>query len=248
MTGDALTLIGPRAEGSRVLGGWRAEWIFRPHDGAARGGDMVRVATGAGAALYFALADAAGHGAVGAGLWARHGAFFADLWDSFLAGGGPEAVVDPLDARLVASGCDGDTLCLTLGRWEPDGRLEFVTCGFGTHALVRTARGPWWTEPARLFGLKLGWLGPAERKSLGRGLVCHLVEGVDRVVLLTDGVLVDDHRDPERTLAGLAAMNRRCAALGFEQVLSAVLEGAPDPCPDDLTALVVEPATSRTSF
>lgn len=117
--------------------------------------------------------------------------------------------------------------------------MTLANFGYGTHALVRTARGPWWTEAESLFGLKLGWLAGG-RAGIERGFVCNQIDDVERVVLLSDGLLEDDHRDPHGTLAGLAALNRRSCLLPFEQVAATALATAPSPPEDDLTVVVIE--------
>jgi len=229
-------------EGRLELGAWRARWTSRPWAGEAPGGDRFVLELSAEGGLCFAVADAAGHGARGNALWERHAAVFAAGWRAFVDGAGFPELFDPLDASL----CEvlEHSLCLTAGRWSPGGALELATCGYGTHALVTTAAGPWWTEAEQLFGLKLGWFGPERRRELPRGLVRNELVGVERVILLSDGLLPDDHRDPEATLSRLEAANARCASLPPAEVISSLLEEAPTPPEDDQTVVVLERAAS----
>ena len=162
------TALGER--GTSSLGPWRAAWTALPYQGQAPGGDRFLLARSPTGDLCFVLADAAGHGTLGNALWLRHEATFLAAWRAFVAGCSLADFVDPLDASLCA-GEALDSVCLTVGRWQPSGALELSTCGYGTHALVRTAQGPWWAEPEALFGLKLGWFGPERRRELPRGLV-----------------------------------------------------------------------------
>ncbi|MEZ6186340.1 MAG: hypothetical protein R3F62_15195 [Planctomycetota bacterium] len=174
-------------------------------------------------------------------MWRRLAGVTRQAWASFAAGGALEAFVDALDAGLCA-GEPTDTLCLSAGRWSLDGALQVATCGYGVHALVHTTDGPSWGPAEALFGLKLGWFGPARRRELPRGLVVRSLTGVRRLALLSDGLLPDDHRDPVGTLAALEGLQRRLGEGSFEAALPALFALAPDPREDDATALVLEPA------
>ena len=190
--------------------------------------------------LFFCLADAAGHGQRGAALWDRHGEAFDGAWAHFTQG--TSAVeerlltfAETLEAPFRAA---SDSACVILGTWT-ESELVFASFGYGNHALVRTETGPWWAEAEKLFGLKLGWL-PGGRRELPRGCVVTALGSVDRLCLLTDGLLEDDHRDPVGTLAGLEALNRELSGLAFEDVMPSLLATAPSPLADDLAVVVLE--------
>ncbi len=226
----------PSPEGEVCWEGLRVAWVFRPLGGEC-GGDGFRLSQ-SGGGLSFLIADAPGHGPQAARFWDRHGVGIDAAWAEFAAGGSLGELADAVDARLAASGDPEDYLCVSPGRWS-GGALAFANCGYGTHTLARTAAGPWWAEPEALFGLKLGWVGPERRNQLPRGLVVNELEGVDRVILMTDALLGDDHADPLGTLEGLRALHERVSALPFEGVIPALLESAPE-VGDDLTLIVLE--------
>lgn len=180
----------------------------RPFGGEERGGDRFEVALHPeGKHLLYYLADAAGHGEMGAAFWEAHGARTSELWGELVvAKPGLEALrrfTTALNAHLNPEA----HLCLTVGALSADGVLRFTTCGFGAHTVPIADGRAWWSEdPGHLFGLKLGWVDPPRWAVLPRARVENEVEGVTRVLLFSDGFLEDDHADPVGALERVGAL------------------------------------------
>mgnify|MGYP001307795402 CR=1 FL=1 len=121
---------------------------------------------------------------------------------------------------------------------DPSPALHVVTWGWGVHALIETARGPWWPPIEERVGLKLGWVHPREWERTPRACPIATVRDVRRVLLLTDGFLGDDHRDPQATLETLRAIGEETARRGEEEALEWLVAAHP-PGEDDATAVVV---------
>ena len=133
----------------------------------------------------------------------------------------------------------GAHLALAVGALGHDGRLRFGVCGYGVHVLPSGPLGACESgdeEPG--FGLKLGWLSTEEWSGCARGFVGRELYGVSRVVVLSDGFLGEDHRDPQRTLRDVAALGRDCAlrrARGAVDLVRALPHAN-----DDATVLALE--------
>lgn len=214
----------------------RAASYHRPAGGGAESGDRHAVVALGERSAAFYLADAAGHGAVGAAFWRAHGDAFDAAWTTCVAAeAGLEALRGlgrALNARLRAGALTG--LCLAAGRLDPAG-LTVAVFGYGVHVLAPGLDG---LPPDQRFGLKLGWLDPGRWEEEPRAFVARRLPGVTRVVALSDGFLGDDHADPAATLTLVDDLGRRLAPLSPDEALAAVR--ALPHGDDDATALVLD--------
>jgi hypothetical protein len=208
----------------------------RPADGHPRGGD--RAAARFDEALLFHLADGAGHGARGAAVWEPCERALELAWGELKPGlPGLRALAARLNRSLHDAGASA---CLVAGTLDARGSLRFASLGWGTHALVVTDQGPWRpAQPVGACGLKLGWLAPRAWEAQERAFVIHEVPAVRRLVLISDGLLEDDHRDPEATWAHLGELCAGVAEAEPDAVLPWLLERDPGNG-DDLTVVHVE--------
>jgi hypothetical protein len=188
--------------------------------------------------LLFHLADGAGHGARGAAVWEPCREAFEAAWECLRPGAAElRALAVGLNHSLHAS---GGSACLVAGQLDPRGSLRFAALGWGTHALVVTEEGPWRPpQPVGACGLKVGWLSPSAWEAQPGAFVVHEVPAVRRLVLISDGLLEDDHRDPEATWTHLAELCAGVAQAEPEQVLPWLLEQDPGNG-DDLTVVHIE--------
>lgn len=218
---------------AEALGRFRlARWTRGAEAPSPASGDRLELAVDGRGALRGWLADAAGHGEVGEAFWRDHGGPIAAAWGAHphdLRGLGRA-----LNAHCHAAGY----LALLAFSWRVDGALSLVTWGWGVHALVETAAGPWWPSFGERVGLKLGWLPPADWETAPRACPVHQIEGARRVLLLTDGFLGDDHRDPTATYETLRRIGETTAALPLEEVIPWLLSNHP-PDEDDATVAAI---------
>jgi len=242
----------PPRGGARI-GTWELRWLSEPHGGAELGGDRFALIDRDGD-LWFLLADATGHGRAGEPLWEAHGeAIHAALREATavgLASGSPaeriSGFAEQVNERLVGAPSTDEHwphLCASVGLLTPDGFATWANFGYGTHVLALTPEGVAWNDPDRLFGIKLGWLDSKQWRQAPRAVVLNQARQVERLVLLTDGFLPDDHCDIDATLAKLQAVGESCRSLPRDEVIPHVLTE----ClygHDDATVLVVE--RSRT--
>lgn len=225
----------------------RVSWT-RGAGGGVESGDRLRLELDPGGALRGFLADASGHGAQGEAFWVGQGDLVLGAWSAHLARSpGPEALRElgrELNAGLYTAaletpGAGSPYLALLALAWLPGGALHLVTWGWGVHALVETAGGTWWPPVEERVGLKLGWLGPAAWERTSRACPLARLEGARRVLLLSDGFLGDDHRDPAATLELLREIGRETAGRAPEAAIE-WLRATHPPDEDDATAAVIE--------
>lgn len=188
---------------------------------------------------FFHVADAAGHGAEGEAVWQRHAAAFQAAWGALIASPGDLGDLRAFGRALNSMFHPSDAVCLAVGALTEHGGLRVANFGFGVHVLASGASGPTWADdPASLFGLKLGWLDAERWEATPRAFVATEATGIRRVMLITDGFLGEDHRDPTATLDEVRRLGEACAALPLEDAASRVTELPHDG--DDATVLVVE--------
>jgi len=235
--------------GNATIGGWDVRWLSEPHGGAEFGGDRFVLIDRDGD-LWFLLADATGHGRAGEPLWEAHGeSIYAALREATAGGlasrSSEERITEfaaRVNERLVGASSTDEHwphLCASVGLLTPDGSATWANFGYGTHVLALTPGGVAWNDPERLFGIKLGWLDPNQWRRAPRAVVVNQARSVDRLVLLTDGFLPDDHCDIDATLAKLRAVGEPCRGLRRDEVIPHVLTECPHDH-DDATLLVVE--------
>ncbi len=222
------------ASAAATLGSWEVRWFLAPHGGAERGGDRFFLSEREGV-VWFLLADAAGHGHAAEAFWEVHGEAihraFRAMTNAALESRPPLDRLRQFAADVnesLAGRCRSDALpahlCASVGVLRQDGVLSWANFGYGTHVLARTANGLAWSKPERLIGLKLGWLDPKDWNQAPRAFLANDARLVDRVVLLTDGFLPDDHRDIDGTFERLRRLGESCSLLPANQVVPHVLE------------------------
>jgi len=210
----------PLATGPQPLGAFRVCAYSRPYGGGSRGGDRFRLELGPEGQLCFFMADATGHGEQAAAFWDAYAVDLEPLWRAFVDERQDlEALGRGFNEALCAHKIDAvaSQLCMLLGAARPGGALTWANFGYGVHLLPVDADGVWWAEPSRLFGLKLGWIRGEAWLATERALVSNALTDVRRIVLLTDGFLEDDYRDPLATLAGLRVLGERVASLSLAE-------------------------------
>ncbi len=222
--------LGGPGSGVVVREPFRVAWYSRP-SGGERGGDRIAAAPDPEGGLRFYVADATGHGELGAGFWRRNAAAFDEAW---VARGDLRSFVLGMNDRLAAA---GEQLCLAAGRLDPAGGLSFVVHGYGVHVL---GAGP----PVRRFGPKLGWF-ESSRWGPG-GYVEHVATGVRRVIVISDGWLGDDFADPPATLRLVEAMGEALRDVPLEDLAARAFEIG-DVRDDDLSLLGTELFSSRAA-
>jgi hypothetical protein len=184
----------------------------RPYGAGTEGGDRVAASYVPGG-VAFLLADMAHHGSRAAASWEKVEEQVERAWCRFLHARGAMGAVEPF-AHAVNDACyvSETHLCVTIGTLGVDGLLRAATHGFGVHLLPYGPTGLRWSPaPETLFGLKLGWVPTHAWSGNARGFVGLQRSGIRDLVILSDGFLRDDHREPQETL-------RRVEALGHEMV------------------------------
>jgi len=232
-----------------TLGSWDVRWFCSPHGDAERGGDRF-IGIESEGDFWFLLADASGHGRPAEALWDAHGGVIhAAFRGAAHAGGRSRSIQERIggfaatvNERLAGASWTGEFpahLCASVGVFNADETSTWANLGFGSHVLALTPGGLAWDEPERLFGLKLGWLDPEDWSRASRAVVTSEARHVERLILLTDGFLADDHEDVDATLGKLERLGNSCRGLAPDQVVPHVLHECPHGH-DDTTLLVVE--------
>ncbi len=215
-------------------------WAFaRPCEPGSTGGDRL-AASVTDAGLVFLVADAAGHGARGQRFWDQAGPCVGVHWERLLRTGCAledlEAFARGLNADLYR---EGEHLALAVGALGTDGHLRHATCGYGVHALPSGPDGARWPESTEpVVGWKLGWFSTEEWVAAERAFVGRELQGISRVVVLSDGFLGEDHRDTEQTLQTVKDLGRDCARLDARRAVERIR--ALPHADDDATVLALE--------
>lgn len=237
------------ARGAVTLGAWDVQWFCSPYGDAEHGGDRFITIEHEGD-VWFLIADATGHGRPAERLWKNHGTMIRGAFRDT-----SEVAVEArirrfagqVNARLAGDRWTGDLpahLCVTVGVLSAAGEVTWANLGFGTHALALTPAGLAWNEPERLFGLKLGWLDPDDWDRAPRAVVTNGTSGVERLILLTDGLLPGDHDDVDATLGKLRDLGEACRGVARNDMVDHVLNRC-SYGDDDTTLLVIERAVGE---
>lgn len=233
----------------RELSSCRIEIFFKPY-GGEHGGDRFSLALASAGKLFFYIADATGHGPKAYEFWQYHRPQFDAYWRNFCDGCGGENDVKKFAAEvnelLWQRHAQEDQLCMLTGVWLANQELYFANFGFGTHILVQTQAGLWWTNPEKSFGLKLGWALCKNWEKLARAFVPHAVPQVQRLILLTDAFLGDDYAAPLETLKNLRQLAETVVRLPGEEIIPHFLKHCPHQ-DDDATLVVLERDVRRVN-
>ncbi|MEK7483700.1 MAG: SpoIIE family protein phosphatase [Planctomycetota bacterium] len=233
-----------RPQEFHTTSGFQIASFFQPYGGDLRGGDRFGIITPEPNKLWFYIGDATGHGSQGALFWKHYEESFHQFWNALLYEDASDEsfsrFVSKLNDRLLARNHPLAQLCLTFGIFLGNGDVFFSTCGYGTH-LLASRRHSDRVPPETSFGLKLGWLSSSQRATFPNALIFRRYRDVDRIVLMTDSFLGEDHRDPEATRTLISQMNEKSQIQSIEwtQVIPYFLKHFPDEN-DDTTILVIE--------
>ena len=225
-----------------TYGDYRVSFVSDPAPASAVGGDVLMFESHPDGSLRFFIADMAGSGQFGHDNWELVAPAVRRAWDDLCASESSATNVQQFGEAVNAVAFEANTsLCAAAGRLSSE-RLEWAGWGWGAHILaslagVASPLGP--VEEA--YGLKLGWLSSDDFTEVDSAFVWREMSAPTQVVLFTDGILGDDHRDAASTWAWIEDINHQIAGISGDAALALLLERS-ELRGDDVTAAVVNPA------
>lgn len=221
-----------------------SEVFFQPHGGHSHGGDRFDLVDSEPDRLWFYLGDATGHGHQGALFWERYETSFQNYWKQLIqkepSSNSFAQFVSEINVTLTAEKTPFAQLCLTFGVFMRNGEVFFSTSGYGTHLLASRLQHTL-IAPETSFGMKLGWLSSSQRARIPNAFIFRHYSEIDRVILMSDSFLGEDHHDPQATLTLISQMHQQSQIqeIPREQVIPYFLKHFSSEN-DDTTLVVIE--------